>query len=132
LAHEAIWFGERERSVIAEAWEGVIRQRGYTAWACAVCSNHGHVMTRVHRDEGHLIWQRLADVSRDALLRDGLAPAGHPVWSARPYVVFKKSVDAVERGIDYIEKNPMKEGLPRQHYEWVVPYDGWPCRGREK
>jgi hypothetical protein len=45
---------------------------------------------------------------------------------AECYVVFKTTVRAVRVGIDYINDNPEKEGLPRQNHSFVVPYDGWP------
>ena len=33
--------------------------------------------------------------------------------------------DDVRRTITYIEKNPVKIGLPEQHWAFVAPYDGW-------
>jgi hypothetical protein len=126
LDHEPIWFRARERQVIAAAFGKVIREQRYTCWAGAVCSNHGHAMTRVHRTPGQRIWEQLAEASRDALIKAGLAPKDHPVWSARPYIVFKYTTESVENGVEYVELNPTKERLPRQRYDWVVPYDGFP------
>lgn len=31
----------------------------------------------------------------------------------------------IERVVDYIRKNPLKEGLPEQNWSFVTPYDGW-------
>lgn len=125
LEHETIWFRtERARRVIADAFGQVATERGYTIWACAVCSNHGHAVVRTHRDRAEVIWQHLADGARDALRRAGLVPPNHPVWSHRPYKVFLFSSGEVIDRIDYVFKNPEKEGLPRQHWDFIQPYPG--------
>jgi hypothetical protein len=78
------------------------------------------------------MWDVLARASRDALWDSALVPRGHPVWSNRPYVVFKTTVPLVWKAIGYTEDNPEKHHLPRQFYRWVQEYDGWPLRGRAR
>jgi len=122
LDHATIWFTDEMRNVISEAVARVARERGYVIWAWAVCKNHAHGVVRSHRDHAEVIWQHLADASRDALRAAGLVPADHPVWSHRPYKVFLYTVDDVNGRIDYVEDNPENEGLPRQHWDLVAPY----------
>lgn len=123
LDHELIWFRTaRMRQVIAEAFGRAAADRGYTLWACAVCSNHGHAIARTHRDRAEVIWQHLADAARDALRAAQLVPPNHPVWSHRPYKVFLRTPDDVVGRIDYVGDNPGKEGLPRQRWDFVQPY----------
>jgi REP element-mobilizing transposase RayT len=122
LDHPTIWFDEPMRRVIADAIAKVARERGYTIWALSVCSNHAHGVVRTHRDRSEVIWQHLADASRDALRKAGLVPLKHPVWSHRPYKVFLYTDDDVIGRIEYVEDNPEKEGLARQHWECVQPY----------
>ena len=72
------------------------------------------------------MWDHFARAARDAVRAiPGIDPE-HPVWSQRPYVVFLNTPDEVVGRVDYIRKNPMKEGLPEQHWPFVQPYDGWP------
>ena len=52
----------------------------------------------------------------------GIVPPNHPVWSHRPYKVFLYSPGDVLGHIDYVNDNPVKEGLPRQQWGFVVPY----------
>ena len=40
--------------------------------------------------------------------------------------VFLDSPKDIERTIPYVEDNPTKMRLPRQHWSFVTPYDGWP------
>jgi hypothetical protein len=126
LDHDVAWFDAAARHVIAAAAERVVRERGYTCYAYCNCSNHTHMLNRAHRDEGTAMWQIMADATRAALVAAGLFPTDHPVWASRPYVVRKTDVPAVERCVPYVEDNPEKEGLPRQTYQWVTQYDGWP------
>jgi hypothetical protein len=126
LTHERIWFDPACREAVAAAFGATVARRGYTCWACGVCSNHAHLVVRTHRDRGDVMWQAFADDARDALRGAGLIAAEHPLWSERPYKVFLYSPDEVWERIDYAEKNPEKEGLPRQVWPFVVAYDGWP------
>jgi REP element-mobilizing transposase RayT len=122
LDHDPIWFDDAMREVIGDAVARVARQHGYTVWAWAACANHAHGVARTHRDRSEVIWQRLADASRDALRAAGLVPPNHPVWSHRPYKVFLYTDPDVLGRIEYVEQNPEKEGLPRQHWEFVKPH----------
>src|SRR5205823_9414537 len=101
-------FEEEARRAIADAIARVVREEGYTCWAFASLWNHTHALTRVHRDTGHLIWKKFAAASRKALLDLGLFPNDHPVWSSRPYVVFKHTVHEVRVAVDYVDDNPEK------------------------
>ena len=122
LDHETIWFGDAHREVIGWAFGRAAAELGYTLWACAICSNHAHVVSRTHRDRSDWIWLNLANRATKALRDEGLVPPNHPVWSDRPYKVFLYTPDDVIDRIGYVEENPEKEGLPRQNCSFVKPY----------
>src|SRR5688500_20024271 len=44
LDHDILWCDERWRQTIACAFAEVIRQHGYTVWACAILRNHAHLV----------------------------------------------------------------------------------------
>ena len=46
--------------------------------------------------------------------------------SARPYKVFLYHPDEVWDRTGYVEQNPLKENLPAQQWEFVVPCDNFP------
>jgi hypothetical protein len=52
LEHETLWFDEGARIAIASAFARVLKERGYTCWACAVLQDHAHLLLRIHRDPG--------------------------------------------------------------------------------
>ena len=122
LDHEIIWFRLQHIRAIGNAIGTAALKHGYTLWACAVCSNHAHVVVRAHRDRSELIWNNLATSAANALIRDGLVPSNHPVWSHRIYKVFLYTPDDVLGRVDYVVSNPIKEGLPRQVWSFVKPY----------
>jgi REP element-mobilizing transposase RayT len=121
LQHQRIWFNEPMRQIIANTFAEAAKRHGYTIWACAICSNHGHSVVRTHRDPAELIWTNLANAAQLALRSAKLFPDNHPVWSHRPYKVFLYTPEDVVGRIDYVNSNPMKEGLPPQHWEFVQP-----------
>jgi hypothetical protein len=80
LEHERIWFRDLHRTSIAQAFGAAASSRGYTLWACAICSNHAHAVVRTHRDRSEVIDR-----------------------------------------IGYVNNNPEKEGLARQHWAFAQP-----------
>jgi REP element-mobilizing transposase RayT len=124
LEHEVKWFDENMRQAIAEAVGSAAKRLGYTLYALAICSNHAHAVVRSHRDRADSIWMNLANSAREALCQAALVSADHPVWSNRPYKVFKYTRDELSDAIKYVQDNPMKEGLPRQHWDFVRSYPG--------
>ncbi len=122
LAHPTIWFDEQMRSVVADAIGQTIRARGWTMYACAIVRNHLLVVVRTHRDKSIEMLEAIAQSTWAALHDAQLVPTDHPVWANRPYKVYLKTRDAVLGRIDYVERNPEKEGLPRQIYSFVTPF----------
>jgi hypothetical protein len=74
------------------------------------------------------MWEHFAVATRESLRDVDQVLKNHPVWSNRPYVVFKTSVAMVHAAVKYVEENPQKHGLARQVYPWVQKYEGWPLR----
>jgi len=132
LDFPTFWFDEEIRNAIGAGFGETINRKRYTSWACAVCSNHAHLLVRTHRDDAVTMWDAFANDSRAAVLKLGEHDPAHPLWSSRPCRVFLQTPDAVRGRVDYVRKNPLKEGLPAQHWPFVVPYDGWPEHRRRR
>jgi len=116
----------RRSKPLATSLGGVVAEQGYTVWACAVLSNHVHLVIRRHRDDALTMWHRFADATRLRLREFPDVENNHPVWSERPYKVFLSTPEAVRSCIGYVESNPEKEGLPPQEFEFVQVYNNWP------
>lgn len=126
LEFPRFWLDEAKRQAIGDAVARVVAERNYTVWACAILSNHVHMVIRRHRDDAMAIWQAIADDAALALREFSKIGPNHPVWAARPYKVFLRTPDEVRGRIDYVDCNPEKEGVARQSYSFVRTYDNWP------
>ena len=126
LKHKMIEFGCEAVNVIAGAFRLAINEMRYTCYACAIMPDHVHLLIRKHRDSAEEMIFALQEASRLRLRTSGLVPEHHPVWGGPGWKVFLDHPSEVHRTIGYIEENPLKMRRPRQAWDFVIPYDGWP------
>jgi REP element-mobilizing transposase RayT len=126
LDYQTFWMDEAKRQAVGDAFAEVIAKRKYTVWACAILSNHAHMVIRRHRDDALAMWNGIADVAKVRLRSFADVAEDHPVWAARPYKVFLRTPDEVRSRVASVERNPEKEGLSRQQYHFVQSYSNWP------
>jgi len=128
LNFPVFWIDDDMRIEIAAAVEEAIRAHGYTCYACAICGNHLHLVIRTHKHKAREQWTNLAEGIRTRLRHRFPERLGahHPVISARPYTVLLFTPEEVRGRVKYVADNPLKEGLARQSWGFVAPYDNWP------
>lgn len=85
------------------------------------------MVIRAHRDDAETMIEELQRDSRIALPKESAIPVDHPIWIEGGWKVFLGTTDAIWTRVRYVERNPLKEGLPAQRWEFVTQYDGWPC-----
>ncbi len=124
LKHEAIWLDAAKRQAVAEAFGRIVDERGYTCFACAVLSNHAHLLIRKHREKAEAMIDALQAESAMAVRASEDVADDHPIWSRDLYKQFVDNAEAVERTIEYIQENPAKSRLPAQVYDFAKPYTG--------
>ena len=100
--------------------------------ACAIMPEHVHLV--VARSE-RTIEQVVAEIKQRATLQLGeerihpmeehREPSGrrHSPWARGFWVVYLNDESHIENAIRYTVHNPEKEGRPRQHWDFVAPYD---------
>ena len=125
LQHELLNFTPIDVSILADSFAAVIREAGYTCYACAVMSDHVHMLMRRHRDKAETMIERLQEESRTTLIAAGRRPAEHPVWGGPGWKVFLNTRADIERIVAYVRNNPIKIGKPIQEWPFVSPYNGW-------
>jgi hypothetical protein len=119
LDHPVIWVDETIRFAIAQAFERVIREHGYTCWACAILRDHAHLVLRTHKHLSDEMWRHFAMEAAESLRAIATVPMNHRIWSARPYKVLLVTRHEVRVRIPYVDGNPKKHGLPPQHWDFV-------------
>lgn len=89
--------------------------------------DHVHILLRKHRHAAEEMTENLMAASRAQLVEAGRRDRTHPTWvGGTPWDVFVDHPDDMRRTIRYIERNPVKIGLPAQNWPFVQPYDNWP------
>jgi REP element-mobilizing transposase RayT len=127
LKFPLLTFDESACAVIVQAFTQVIDEQRYTCFACAIMPDHVHIVIRKHKHRAEVIGELLKNASRLLLADSRHRPPDHPTWvGGNVWSIFLDHPDEVRRTIPYIEQNPVKIGLPQQHWPFVKPYDGWP------
>ena len=126
LNYPVLEFDANAIGTIATAFGETIREKPYTCYACAIMPDHVHLVIRKHRDSAEDMIASLQKSSCLALGAMGFGGDGHPIWTHGGWRVFLDDPDEIRRTIRYVEHNPVAEGLPRQYWDFVKEYDGWP------
>jgi REP element-mobilizing transposase RayT len=126
LKYPLLTIEHQHLSTVACGFANQIAQSAYTCYACAIMSDHVHLLIRKHRDSAEIMIANLQRASHIALRERGIRDLVHPVWGGPGWKVFLDSPDDIRRTIHYIEQNPVKIGLPVQRWDFVKKYDGWP------
>lgn len=126
LMYPVLKFGPREVERIAAAFGRTIEDEKYTCYACAIMPDHVHILIRKHGHEAEDMIGNLQTASRQRLCDKGCRTADHPVWGGPGWKGFLFTPQDVRRTIVYIDENPVKWRLPRQHWPFVTEYNGWP------
>ena len=107
-----------------------MRNRGYTCYACAVCSNHVHLVIRTHKDKSTTMLDHFTNsiVTRLRLRFPEEISPHHPVLSACPYKIFLYTAQDVDRCIRYTHENPIRETGELQRWDFVTPAPRCPAR----
>jgi REP element-mobilizing transposase RayT len=103
------------------------RRSGLDIHACAVLSDHVHLVVAVHRLDPSKLTIQLKGAASTELNRRGLHPfeGEEKAFARGEWIVYLDSPDDMHRAIRYVENNPEKEGLPRQHWPFVTPFVCW-------
>jgi REP element-mobilizing transposase RayT len=126
LRHPLLSFPPAEFPTIADAIGAAVVDSRYTCYACTIMPDHVHLLVRKHRDLAEEMIEKIQTLSRKRLVDMGLRTADHPTWTRGGWKVFLDHPDEVWRTIRDIEQNPIKMGLPIQHWPFVCAYDNWP------
>ena len=133
VKYERVRFNDAQISSIARGFERELTQfAAADVFACAIMRDHSHLVCGRCRCDIRRFAGRLKGAARKELLADGLHPfqdvvfadGSHPSpWSVKPWVVYCDSLEDMLRDIPYVERNPIKAGLPPQYWSFVAAYD---------
>jgi REP element-mobilizing transposase RayT len=132
MQHPVLLLDDALIEIVSNCFRKVIQNRRYTCYACAILPNHVHLVIRKHRDHGEDMIDNFQNESRAALIKVGARTNQHPVWGGPGWKVFLFTQEEIVGRIEYVRNNPIKEGRPKQLWDFVQPYDGWLAGGTLK
>ena len=131
LKYPPVRFTKTQIDVIGEGFSQTVAQLHLTVFACSILPEHVHLVSAAHaRDPDALIGFLKRSGTREltarglhplATLRDGRGRVPSP-WAEEGWAVFLDTVEQMRQAIEYVQRNPEKEGLPRQQWSFVVPF----------
>jgi len=122
--------GPQARSVALGMGE-LAAQAGYVLYAFAILPQHVHMVIRRHRFAIEQVVRKLRQAGTLRLLADGLhpfadlrGPTGRlpSVWAQDFWKVFLYSPLDVQRAVEYVEANPVRDGKRRQNWSFVTQW----------
>ena len=128
LYFPVVRFTQAKIDLVAAGLADAVSEHTYTCYACAVLSDHAHLVIRKHKHRAEEMMEHLQNATRLGLIASGTVPPDHPVWTLGGWKRFLSSATALRSAIRYVASNPLTAGLPPQRWPFVKPYDGWPQR----
>jgi REP element-mobilizing transposase RayT len=128
LKFQPVRFTGLQARAIAHGFAKAANESQYQMLACSILPDHVHVVLRRHDRSIEKILGHLKSRATQQLVAEALHPFNHlaraderfpSIWAHRSWKVFLDSNRDVERAIEYVRKNPLKEGLKEQHWSFV-------------
>ena len=114
----------RQALIAAQGFAWAASEGAYLIHACAVLPDHVHLVIGRHsRKIRKIVGHLRARATRLLHVRGSWHSDGRPVWGEHGWNVFLSTGDEVDHAIVYANENPLKEGLPRQTWSFITPFD---------
>ncbi|MGC9260408.1 MAG: transposase [Phycisphaerae bacterium] len=129
LVHKPVAFTGIQARAVGMAFSAVCAVKRYRVHACAIMPRHIHLFVGRTATDIRTVIGDFKRFSTMELYRQNLHPAQHgqrkgaPVWARGSWCVYLHA-DDVQRVIQYINENPLREGLPTQRWSCVTPWPG--------
>ncbi len=132
LKYPAVQFSRTEVCAIGRGLAKAIDELELKVYACSIMPDHIHLVTGRHPRDVEYLTGFLKRAGTRRLTAEGLHPlekdrraggrAPSP-WADHGWFVYLNTPDEMRQRIGYVEGNPIKEGLPRQKWPFVIPYE---------
>jgi REP element-mobilizing transposase RayT len=132
LSHDAVEFTGVQARAVGRGFAQYATRSGCAICACAILPCHAHLVVARHRYSIEKIATLLKGAATTQLLKEERHPLAHQPyrngtlptpWARRAWSVFLDCVEDVERAVQYVVKNPVKEGKPRQDWSFVKQWE---------
>jgi REP element-mobilizing transposase RayT len=125
-----LFTGEQARTV-GIGFGNLVNRSQFSIVACSIMPQHTHLVIDRPPYEADQAANLLKGAATTELTRRGLHPFGNSPyrngrlptpWARKQWIAFLNSEADIRRAIEYVECNPLKDGLPKQRWSFVVRY----------
>ncbi len=130
LIYPVVHFTGVQARAIGRGFKLAVDEANYRILACSILPDHVHLVIERCQREIERIVSHLKAKATMLLTQEGIHPlvgyvdrkGGIPTpWTAKGWNVFLDDQAGIDRAMDYVERNPEKEGKPHQRWPFVVP-----------
>jgi REP element-mobilizing transposase RayT len=118
LDRDPVHFSAEQRRIVGESFTQVVERLQLVVHACAVMSNHVHILIR----RGKHTIEYLVNQLKGAATHD-LEMTETPWTRGTGWKVFLDDEDALPHVVRYIEANPRQARLPEQDWDFLFPLE---------
>ncbi|MDR0609394.1 MAG: transposase [Planctomycetaceae bacterium] len=124
LKFPLVRFNGVQACAVGRGFAQAVTESHYVVFACAIMPTHVHLVVAAHKNLPRQIIGHFKGRATHYLNQEGLNPLGEnrSPWCVKGWTVFLDSDDAVWQAIEYVNHNPLEEGLPLQQWKFVTPY----------
>lgn len=131
LQYPAVRFTDGQVQCVAHGIGSDIRKYELPCYAAAIMPDHVHMVIARKAQQAEAWIGYFKRAASRALRASGLHPFQDQVqpdgrmptpWEVGGWRVFLHTDEEIISRIRYVEENPVKAGLPPQHWEFVTPY----------
>jgi REP element-mobilizing transposase RayT len=133
LAYPPVTLTGLQAAAVGRGFGQQIAKSDYTIWACSIMPEHSHLVLARH----HYKMEQIVNLMKGAATTQLLDEECHPLagyaqsgrrpprmWAEHEWTVYLDSEEVIEEAIAYVEENPIKEGKPKQQWDFVTPFTG--------
>lgn len=133
LKYPPVQFNGVQARAIGNAFARFIQKNALTVYACSILPEHVHLVIARHAYRVEQIVNLLKGAATREMIADGMHPfAAFPtrtgrmpkMWARGHWKVYLNGEKGIERSVQYVEENPIKEGKPAQRWSFVRPLEG--------
>jgi hypothetical protein len=130
LKYPPVRFDQPQRALILDGFAEAIVGAGYTVLAGCVGYDHAHLVVGRHERTIEQVARHLKSKATMHLTRAGLHPLRDYVlpsgaiptpWAEKCWSVFINDAQQLHAAIGYVDRHPLKEGLPQERWNFLTP-----------
>jgi len=131
LRYPPVHFSGEQALAVANGFKQAVDRSGFVIHACSILPEHVHMVVKRHRLDDRQVMNQFKGEASKSLEGAGLhpfrewrLPSGrrHTAWTQKGWAVFLNSIEDIHRAVQYVERNPIKEGRPPQRWSFIKSY----------